>query len=514
MEFYFNFAKDNLWGEIWPELTLCLGALIVLALDLFSNSSVGKKRAGQFAILFQIILFIVHLLDYLLLRHTFDRESFSGMLKHGIHQDITRSFFLLSSILVSFLAQFFLHSRKLRIGEFHHLTMVATAGLMILCQSQHFIVFFVALETVALCFYPLVAFDRESPKCLEGGIKYLIFGALSSALLLLGIVLIYGVGANPEAWGANLANTSTSDAFTFDAVYQLIAANPDHSLIRAGVVLILSGIAFKVGAAPFQIWVPDVYHGAPMPVTAFLAVSSKAAGFFVLLTLVNGPFSGLSEFLLPLLGFIATFTIFFGNLAACTQRNIKRMLGLSGVAHAGYLMVAVMASMSLPGTSDRAVWILFFYLFTFLLASFAVFGVMTIAKVKDDSEHEFEDYEELLRKIPWAGMTLIIGIGSLAGIPPLAGFIGKLLLFSVALEAELYFSILAMVIGVVISIYYYFGWIREICFQPRPVFEDDETKHDAWEDAGRVGYIKPLLLSLLFASIILGIWQGPLGDAF
>ena len=281
-----------------------------------------------------------------------------------------------------------------------------------------------------------------------------------------------------------------------------------------GVVLILSGIAFKVGAAPFQIWVPDVYHGAPMPVTAFLAVSSKAAGFFVLLTLVNGPFSGLSEFLLPLLGFIATFTIFFGNLAACIQRNIKRLLGLSGVAHAGYLMVAVMASMTLPGTSDRAVWILFFYLFTYLLASFAVFGVMTIAKVRDDSEHKFTDYEELLRKIPWAGLTLVVGIGSLAGIPPLAGFIGKLLLFSVALEAELYFSIMAMVIGVVVSIYYYFGWIREICFQPRPVFEDDEPKHDAWENAGRVGYIKPLLLSLLFASIVLGIWQGPFGDAF
>ena len=514
MESYLNFAKDNLWGEIWPELTLCLGALIVLAIDLFANSSNGKKRAGQFAILFQTILFVFHLLDYLLLRHTFDRESFSGMLKHGIHQDITRSFFLLSSLLVSVLAQFFLHTRKLRIGEFHHLTMVATAGLMILCQSQHFIVLFVALETVAICFYPLVAFDRESPKSLEAGMKYLIFGALSSALLLLGIVLIYGVGVNPEAWGATVPNTSYADAFSFHAVYQLITENSDHSLIRTGVVLILAGIAFKVGAAPFQIWVPDVYHGAPMPITAFLAVSSKAAGFFVLLTLVNGPFSGLSEFLLPLLGFIATFTIFFGNLAACTQKNLKRMLGLSGVAHAGYLMVAVMASMILPGSSDRAVWILFFYLFTYLLASFAVFGVMTIAKVQNDSEHEFTDYEELLRKVPWAGLTLIIGIGSLAGIPPLAGFIGKLLLFSVALEAKLYLSILAMVVGVVISIYYYFGWIREICFHPRPVFEDEDPKQDAWKDADRVGFIKPLLLSLLFASILLGIWQGPLGDAF
>jgi len=509
-----NFANDNLWSELWPELTLCIGALFVLGFDLLTSSQLAKKRSGQFAIIFQLLLLAVHLLDYLLFRHTFDRESFSGMLKHGIHQDVIRSFFLLSSLLVSILAHSFLSSRKLRIGEFHHLTMVATAGLMVLCQSQHFIVLFVALETVALCFYPLVAFDRESPKSLEAGIKYLIFGALSSALLLLGIVLIYGVGANPSVWGASLPEGIASDPFSYDAVYQLIAGNPDHSLLRTGVVLIIAGIAFKVGAAPFQIWVPDVYHGAPMPVTAFLAVSSKAAGFFVLVSLLNGPFFSLNQFLLPLLGFVATFTIFFGNLAACTQRNLKRMLGLSGVAHAGYLMVAVMASMILPGSSDRAVWILFFYLFTYLLASFAVFGVMTVAKVKDDAEHEFSDYEELLKKVPWAGATLIVGIGSLAGIPPLAGFIGKLLLISVALEAKLYLSIVAMVVGVVISIYYYFGWIREICFQPRPVFEDDEPKHNPWAESDRAGVLKPVLLALLFASLLLGIWQGPLGDAF
>ncbi|MDA7822813.1 proton-conducting transporter membrane subunit [Opitutales bacterium] len=260
--------------------------------------------------------------------------------------------------------------------------------------------------------------------------------------------------------------------------------------------------------------VPDVYHGAPMPVTAFLAVSSKSAGFFVLITLVNGPFAGMSEFLLPLLGFVATFTIFFGNLAACSQRNLKRMLGLSGVAHAGYLLVAVMASMILPGESDRAVWILFFYLFTYMLASFVVFGVMGLARVSDDSEHEFSDYENLAIKNPWAAFVLVVGIGSLAGIPPLAGFIGKLLLFSVAFETKLYLSLVAMVIGVVISIYYYFAWIREICFHPRPVFEDDDPKIDAWGKNEAVGMLKPALFALALASIILGIWQGPLGDAF
>lgn len=514
MEAYLRFANDNLWGELWPELSLCLGALIVIGINLFSKSSNFHDRSGNFAILFQFLLLLIHLFDYLLIRHTFDRHSFSGMIKHGMHEDIMRSFFLLSSLIVSILAQSFLRVRKLRIGEFHHLTMVATAGLMILCQTQNFILFFVALETVALCFYPLVAYNRECAKGLEAGIKYLIFGALSSALLLFGIVLLYGVGANPEAWGAITPTVGQVDGFSFSALYHLLSENPNHLLLKAGVVLIISGIAFKIGAAPFQIWVPDVYHGAPMPVTAFLAVSSKAAGFFVLLNLVNGPFAGMSDFLLPLLGFVATFTIFFGNLAACSQKNLKRMLGLSGVAHAGYLMVAVMASMILPGSSDRAVWILFFYLFTYLLASFAVFGIMGIANVSDDAEHEFSDYEDLAKKKPWAAFSLVVGIGSLAGIPPLAGFIGKLLLFSVAFETKLYFSLTAMVIGVVISIYYYFGWLREICFHPRPVFEDDEPSHDSWLGSENSGLIKTVILSLVVASIVLGIWQGSIGDAF
>ena len=514
MDIYLKFAHNNLWGELWPEILLCLGALSVLGLDLFSKSPNNKKRISIFAIVFQFSILCLHLLDYLVLRHTFDRESFSGMLKHGIHQDLMRSFFLLSSLLVSIIAHRYLFLRNLRSGEFHHLTMIATAGLMVLCQSQHFVIFFVSLETVALCFYPLVAFDRDSTKSLEAGIKYLIFGALSSALLLFGIVLLYGVGSNPEAWGASLSVIPSNDPFSFNFLYHLLAENPNHSILLTGVVLIISGIAFKIGAAPFQIWVPDVYHGAPLPVTAFLAVSSKAAGFFILISFVNGPFAGISDFLLPLFAIVATFTIFFGNLAACTQKNLKRMLGLSGVAHAGYLLVAVMASMLLPGESDRAVWVLFFYLFTYLLASFLVFGVMSLVQLNDDTEHQFSDYENLGTKKPWAALLLVVGIGSLAGVPPLAGFIGKLLLFSLAFESKLYLSLVVMVIGVVISIYYYFGWVREICFHPRPVFEDETPQKNYWSEVKNVGIIKPALFCLLFASILFGLWQGPFGDAF
>jgi len=514
MEVYLPFSQENLWFEIWPELTLAIGALVVLGINLFSKSDAQSGLSGKIAILFQAGLLIFHLFDYLAWHHTFDRDTFSGMLSQGFQGDVMRSFFLLASLLVSIIGHRYLLKHSLRIGEFHHLTMLATAGLMLLCQSSHFLMLFVALECVALCFYALVAFNRESAKSLEAGIKYLIFGALSSSFLLFGIVLLYGVASNPELWGATFVGSEIRDPLSFDYLGDLVRENSDNLLIRTGIVLVIAGIAFKIGAAPFQIWVPDVYHGSPMPITAFLSVSSKAAGFFVLLNLVNGPFAGASDFLLPLLGFVATFTIFFGNLAACAQRNIKRMLGLSGVAHAGYLLVAIMASMHFPGDSDRAVWVLFFYMFVYLVASFAVFAVMSLADLKDDNEHEFSDYEGLAKKHPLLGFTLVCGIGSLAGIPPFAGFIGKLLLISVALEAGLYFSLGAMIVGVVISIYYYFGWIREIVFHPRPVFDDNEPKHDAWTRLTDTGIIKFILITLTVVSLVFGMWQGPFGDTF
>ena len=515
MESFLSFSQDNLWFEIWPECVLALGAVLVLGIDLFGKRTIGSPSfAGKTAIFFQGSLCLVHLLDYLFWHHTFDRSTFSGMLNQGFRGDVMRTFFLFSSFLVSLLGHRYLKLNRLRVGEFHHLTMLATAGLMLLCQSNHFLMLFVALETVALCFYALVAYNRESSKSLEAGIKYLIFGALSSSLLLFGIVLIYGVASSPEVWGASYQDHNYADPLSFSYLSGFLAENQENLILRAGVVLVFAGIAFKVGVAPFQIWVPDVYHGSPLPITAFLAVSSKAAGFFVLLNLVNGPFEGMSEFLLPLFGFVATFTIFFGNLAACAQRKLKRMLGLSGVAHAGYLMVAVMASMRFAGDSDRGVWVIVFYLFVYLVASFTVFGVMGLVQLKEESEHEFRHYEDLSKKQPWLAFVLVCGVASLAGIPPFAGFIAKALLISVAYEAKLYLSLVALVIGVVISIYYYFGWIREICSEPRRAFKEERDEEDPWSDLKDLGILKVVLLSLTLASIVFGLWQGPFGDVF
>ena len=392
--------------------------------------------------------------------------------------------------------------------------MLATAGLMLLCQSNNFIILFVALETVALAFYPLVAFDRSSEKSLEAGIKYLIFGALSSALLLLGIVFLYGVGANPSAWGAISPGDYKMDFLSFEYVGLLLEQNPDNLILRSGVVLVLSGIAFKIGAAPFQIWVPDVYHGSPVPVTAFLAVSSKAAGFFLLLTLVNGPLLGMANFLLPLLGFVATFTILFGNLAACAQSKLKRYAWIVWSCPCRVSSCCRNGIDASCEDSDRAVWAIYFYLFMYLLASFIIFGVMSLMTLDKDSDYEFQNFEGLLKKHPWLALCLLVGVSSLAGIPPFSGFIAKLMLFNVAFQTKLYFSLTAMVIGVVISIYYYFGWIRAICFEPRPRFDDEDVPQDPWIKLDQPGLLKLALLLLAFTSLVFGIWRGPFGDAF
>ena len=198
MEAFVNFYSTNDWTALGPEIALALAAMTILVIDLFSKDKFSG-RTGMFAIAFQAVLLVAHLISYL--SENSSNSYFSGMIEQSLQSDVIRSFFLLSSLLVSILAHRYLSKNRLSSGEFHHLTMLATAGLMLLCQSSHFLMLFVALETVAISFYVLVAYNRKSSKSLEAGIKYLVFGALSSSLLLLGIVLLYGVGANPEAWG-------------------------------------------------------------------------------------------------------------------------------------------------------------------------------------------------------------------------------------------------------------------------------------------------------------------------
>ncbi len=489
-------AESNEWGAILPELSLACLALLLLVFEILLPKKErgyipGIAIAGQVAILVEQFVFFNS--------GAVGMDNFAGLLHHSYIGQAFRVFFLLAGLLVSILGQVSLGKQKMPRIEFFHTVLVVTAAMMLLAQANHFVLLFVALETLTVGLYILVSYYRGSALTLEAGLKYLVMGALSSSLLLFGIALLYGAAGNPHASGHAL------DAFNFTQVARFLANNPHDFLASAGIVLVLSGIAFKIGAFPFQIWIPDVYQGAPTPVTAFLAVASKAAGFAILLTLANTVFDSYAWLVTPILTVMAGATILFGNFAALTQSNVKRLIGLSGVSHAGFLLIGVIAARQVP----EAVGAVLFYLFAYLLASFAVFGVMTHVAGENDADQELEHYAALAKDNPFLAGVLAVGLGSLAGIPPLAGFMGKFLVFVAAAHAHLYGLLAIAIVGVVISIYYYFGWIKAAFFETWTPADGSVNPRPSRTPVGAPAGIA--LATLALASILFGIYQGPLG---
>ncbi|MFP4282294.1 MAG: NADH-quinone oxidoreductase subunit N, partial [Opitutales bacterium] len=376
------------WGAIVPEMVLAGGALLLLLLEVVVPTL--KRWLPHLTAALFVLLAVG--LGWNRLANGFggSQEFFGGMLRQTAYTDLYRIFFLLTGAAVAHLGMTYLRSRPLARVEFFHVLLVVIASLMLLVQSAHFAMLFVALETLTIGFYILVAYGRYSALSLEAGLKYLVVGSLSSGLTLFGIVLLFGAASNP------VFDYSTSQPFHFGALAEFFTAyhrmhegaQPLLGLVGAG--LVISGVAFKIGLVPFQIWIPDVYQGAPTPVTALLAVGSKAGGVFILLNLVgpNGPFAQLEAVTIPLLTLLTAATLLFGNLAALGQRNVKRLMGLSGVAHAGFLILGVLAS----AQQEWLVPVIFFYLVVYALASFGVFEVMTHVGPPEDADQGFDDY--------------------------------------------------------------------------------------------------------------------------
>jgi NADH-quinone oxidoreductase subunit N len=488
-------AANNTWLAIWPEISLGCLALLLLILEIVLPSA-ARRHIPTVAILGQLALLGAVLADF------HDRyvghETFNGLLRHTEGGQIMRLFFILCSTLVFWLARLTLARQTMPKIEFYNIVLVVSAAMMLLAQSNHFVMLFVALETVTIGLYILVSYTRTNALTLEAGLKYLIMGALSSALLLFGIVLLYGVGGNQALPG------HTGGSMHFPELQAFLAANPHNTIAAIGVVLVLAGLAFKIGAFPFQIWIPDVYQGAPTPVTAFLAVASKAAGFAALLAVMRNVFPAYEWVTTPVLSIMAGATILFGNLAALTQHNVKRLIGLSGVSHAGFLLLGVLAVAHTP----LALGAVYFYLFAYLLANFAVFGVMVHLAGPNDPEQELEHYSGLAKQDPFLGAVLAVGLGSLAGIPPLAGFVGKFLVFMAAYQAGFHGLLAIAIVGVVISIYYYFGWLRAAFFEEwRP-----STELAPRPERTPVDWCSKLAAAVLaLASIAVGFYPGVFG---
>jgi NADH-quinone oxidoreductase subunit N len=499
---YAPISATNQWNAILPEIYLGCLAIILLFADLLRPES--RKLTARLAFWGQALLLAVLLWRWWAVPAAGGepRIVFAGMLAQTRLGDLMRIFFVGVSLVVSHLGAIHLERRPLAKVEFQHILLVLTAGFMLLVQSNHFIGFFVVLETITIGFYILTAYARNSSASLEAGLKYLVTGALSSAILLFGIVLLYGAAGNP------LLPLAAADPLHFGELGAFIGGadatqrNAGNLLVLSGAALVLCGVAFKIGVVPFQIWIPDVYQGAPTPVTALLAVSSKAAGFIVLYLLLSGPFAALQEVLVPLLAMVAGLTMIFGNIAALGQRNVKRLLGMSGVAHAGILLLGMLAALSVPWGFSAVL----FYLFVYAAGSLAVFAVMTQLAPAEDADQDLDLSDGLLRRQPFLGGVLLVGIGSLAGIPPLAGFIAKLLIFIAAFQAGLYWLLALALGGVVVSIYYYFSWIR-VAVTENPFIEEKDRA-----PVVATGLDARIVLAVLTAiTLSLGLYQGWLG---
>lgn len=432
------------------EISVVALGLVVLLADLWLPAE-RKRMLGYAAAAALGLLFLNSFTSHC--SCALSGEAFGGMFVQDGLSVFFKRLFLLAAILVLVLAVEFSDRIAAGVSEYYSLIVFALAGMLFAASSNDFVMLFVAIELITVTFYVLTSFTRGKTVSLEAGVKYLILGALSSAFMVYGIALVWG----------------TTGKFNFSELAMVAVRFADNKVFLFGVVFILAGLGFKIAALPFQMWTPDVYQGAPTPTTAFLAIGSKAAGFVLLLRFLFSAIPDVTAHWQNLLIVISGITILYGNLCAIPQRNLKRLLGYSSIAHAGYLLLGVAA---LAGAMRDGKWqmaddggvAVLYYLSGYLFTVLAAFTVIALVMRHLDSE-DISGLAGLNHRSPLLAATLTLAMVSLAGIPPLAGFFGKFLLLKAVIEQGaanpgyycLAFTALA---GVVISLYYYFGVIR------------------------------------------------------
>jgi NADH-quinone oxidoreductase subunit N len=425
--------------EIWV-----VGLGLVLMLADFWMPAERKRFLGYAAAAVLAMLLITNL------GHCATGTAFNGMFVVDGLAIFFKRFFLIAAILVLFMSAEFADCIAAGISEYYSLIVFALSGMLFAASANNFAMLFVSIELITVTFYVLTSFQRGRLVSLEAGVKYLILGALSSAFMVYGIALVWG----------------TTGKLNFNELAAVAAQFADNKIFLMGVVLVLAGLGFKIAAVPFQIWAPDVYQGAPTPTTAFLAVGSKAAGFVLLLRFLFTAIPDVTAHWADALIIISGITILYGNLCAIPQRNLKRLLGYSSIAHAGYLLLGVAAMAGNIHNLSAGGSAILYYLAGYLFAVLGAFTVIALVMRHLDSE-DISGLAGLNQRSPLLAMTLALAMVSLAGIPPMAGFFGKFLLLKAVLEQGatnpgyycLAFTALA---GVVISLYYYFGVIRAI----------------------------------------------------
>jgi len=425
------------WFSILPHLILAGGGFCIFCIGAFWR----PRSAG---LLFAIALIAVFLAGAQTLLITPQAPHFSGMLEV---QGYGR-FFTFLIIVITGLTLLFSHQyaklRNFAGDEFYGLILLAALGMILVAGAVHWLTFFLGLEVLSISLYVLIAIRKADPGSNEAGVKYFILGAVAGAFLTFGMAIIYAV--------TGTLNISKSLAVGAPA--------GSTSLIFLGLSLLLVGIGFKISMVPFHLWAPDVYQGAPAPVTAFLSTGSKVALFAALLRFASYASNEVWSHFTPVLWILAVLTMGVGTISALAQLQVKRLLAYSSIAQMGYLLMALLA------VKQNGASAIMFYLAAYALMDLGAFGMVAILSAKESDLDALEDYHGLAYAHPWRSAILAVSLLSLAGLPPTAGFIGKFALFWAVLQASYVVIAVIGILTVILSIYFYFKVIAALFMRP------------------------------------------------
>ncbi len=421
-----------------PNILLVAWACMLLLLDL----AIPKGRKGLTALLAAVGLALA--MCFTLSQAGLETTAFGGMVVLDGFASFLNVLFLASGLLAIAVAYGYLKRMGIERGEYYVLILFSISGMLLMAQAADLIVIFLALELLSIPLYVLAAFARPRLDSEEAGLKYFLLGAFATGFVVYGIALVFGAAGT----------TSLVGILSTTALSQTTGPTASLPLLLTGAALILVGFSFKVAAVPFHMWTPDVYQGAPTPVTAFMAVGAKAAGFAALLRVFITAFPALDVDLVPVLWALAALTMLVGNLIAIAQTNIKRLLAYSSIAHAGYILMAFVPYGN-PQVMPDAVASALFYLVAYALTSFGAWSVVIALEKADARGLEIADYAGLGRKYPALAAAMTVFMLSLTGIPPTLGLVGKFYLFRTVIEGGFIGLALIGVLTSLISAYYY-----------------------------------------------------------
>jgi NADH-quinone oxidoreductase subunit N len=461
-----NFSTDAQASviAILPEILMTVLAVTVLALDLLW----GKRQRQEIGYVAGFGLLAIAAIEWLVGAPPRSGQLTDQLLLGGmIRQDALAQIFRVMVIGaggLSCLISMGVDRLKDR-GDYYAILIVSVIGASLVSAAADLIMIFLALETLSITLYLLAGYLRDTDKSTEAGLKYFLFGAFASAVSLYGLSLVYGF-------------TGQTNIYELGRLIATDGLNDPPVLVALGLVLV--GFGFKISAVPFHFWAPDVYEGAPTPITSLLSTASKAASFALLLRFLLAVFpppqllgavetvKNYSEYWVEVVSVLSVVSMVLGNLLALVQSNIKRLLAYSTIAHAGYILMGV-AAISTDKSGDGAAAVAF-YLFIYVLTNTLAFAVVILFANATGSE-EIKDLAGLSRRSPWLGLAMTLALLSLGGIPPAAGFVGKFLLFRAAVDAGLVWLALVGVVTVIISLYYYLVIVKVMYMEDSPTDE-------------------------------------------